>query len=465
MFQLRSSDSQPQFPVANSCSCASLESSPVQAGVIWQGNGKQLRLKDIALMLAPAVWFSAEEPLIRLHELPIPQAHPCDTPSEHPVVYFQAHRINLRGDSPVNISPEDDPDFFDKVESVAIRYYFYYPQDIGMSSHLHDLEAAEFQVQLERNPNGCDRIKLNEVIGFAHGVDWFDNHMRVEEDTKYPVMLLVEKGKHATCPDRNADGIYVAGYDVNENTSDAWGIRDGLGMGRVLLSILLMGKGHTVSRSQPRDPAYRVIPPESLACIPPESRWMTPGMEYMDQYELRSANVVTACEPHEKELNNLRAMMRQNHFGTAFPPRQNTYESVHALSDRMSYTGFLPPISVRLDGDPGLSFVLPGWKFGESYIHPKINWYGRKTSVEALWTPTAAQFFSYYATGGLQSTFHHDYSLVSEFGIKVRFPLETKDRRLLGLGYRFAGVRVGIRNIGVHPMHHQLLVELGAGVW
>lgn len=43
-----------------------------------------------------------------------------------------------------------------------------------------------------------------------------------------PLHVLVEEGKHATSPDRNADGLYSPGYDVNRRTPDAWGIRDTL---------------------------------------------------------------------------------------------------------------------------------------------------------------------------------------------------------------------------------------------
>ena len=40
------------------------------------------------------------------------------------------------------------------------------------------------------------------------------------------VTLLVEEGKHAVAPDRNADGVYTPGYDVNKRIKDAWGVRD-----------------------------------------------------------------------------------------------------------------------------------------------------------------------------------------------------------------------------------------------
>ena len=51
----------------------------------------------------------------------------------------------------------------------------------------------------------------------------------------FPVRVLVEEGKHASILDRNGDGVYTPGYDVNSRVNDAWGLRDVLG------SSVLMG--------------------------------------------------------------------------------------------------------------------------------------------------------------------------------------------------------------------------------
>ena len=67
----------------------------------------------------------------------------------------------------------------DKVESLVIRYYFYYPEDFGVGAHPHDLEVAEFTLFLEQTEDGCYRLRLSRVVGFAHGIDWYYNQLNV----------------------------------------------------------------------------------------------------------------------------------------------------------------------------------------------------------------------------------------------------------------------------------------------
>jgi hypothetical protein len=44
---------------------------------VWQARGP-LGLREIASLLAPMLWFSADEPLLAEGQPPIPTAHPCD---------------------------------------------------------------------------------------------------------------------------------------------------------------------------------------------------------------------------------------------------------------------------------------------------------------------------------------------------------------------------------------------------
>src|SRR5262245_3481328 len=77
----------------NACSAAASTSVP---GIMWQGS-EHLGLRDIAGLLAPVLWFSADEPLLEEGRGPIPGAHPCDAPSDHPVVYYQVTTLTYRG--------------------------------------------------------------------------------------------------------------------------------------------------------------------------------------------------------------------------------------------------------------------------------------------------------------------------------------------------------------------------------
>jgi hypothetical protein len=448
-----------------SCACG----VPYETGVVWRGDGSNLRLKDIAAMLAPALWFSSEEPLIIEGKLPIPAAHPCDSPSENPVAYYEARRLQLRGELSVGNPEEEDPAFFEKVESLTLRYFFYYPEDIGVHSHVHDLEGAEFLVRLEREAPGCDQVRLVQVTGFAHGLDWYNNTLIVDDQTKFPIMLLVERGKHALCPDKNADGIYVRGYDVNVGVNNAWGIRDGLHMGKIVATIAMLGHGQRPSPSQPRDPALRVLPPENVsACVPPAQEWLDSTTASMGHYELRPADSVPVCDDVPEGQKDLTKMMHSHLFGVQYPVDQLNFESTRGLFDRKSYSGFLPLVSFRADGDYGLSFMMRGWEFKQKYILPKMNWYGREMSLEALVSPTASQIFSWYATAGIDGEYlHENLRFVSEMGVKIRFELFGMKRGLFGLGYKFGGIRIGIRNLtsDFHHVDHTVAVEFGAGVW
>lgn len=444
------------------CRCPEPDDPEFIPGVVWKGDQPELGLKEIALLLAPVLWFSSDEPLITQGDLPIPHPHPCDESSTKAVVYYQVTRINLRGSKEVNQPEEEDFRFFEKVKSLSLRYFFYYREDFGVKPHIHDLEVAEFQVFLEKTREGCYQVRLGNVIGFAHGVDWYYNRLEIEKDTRFPLTLFVEEGKHATCPDRNADGIYTPGYDVNKRVNDAWGVRD------VLATGFLLGGTYKASMMKPRDPAFRVLPPENtLICTSKPFSSLARSSKFMDHYELRPANAVPICKDIPSEQEKLLNMMKTHRFGREYPPVQYQYEFIQDLSEPLSYTGIIPAISMRFDGEFGMSLILPGLDYGEGYLVPKINWVGDKVSLEGLITPTAAQFFSWYVTGGIAGEDLREkarLSFVSELGVKFRFRLSGK-ARILSLGYQFAGMRFGIRNTGFENLDSQFVVELGAGVW
>ena len=172
------------------------------------------------------------------------------------VVYYQVTELTYRGDAPVGRPEQDDATFADKVESFILKYYFYYPEDSGVGGHTHDLETAEFEVWLEGD-DSCRRVRLASVEALAHGSRWYSNTLKIRPDTRYPMTLFVEEGKHATAPDRNADGSFMRGYDVTERVNDAWGVRDSLGHG------VLLSSGYASEMTKRRTEAFRLLPPES----------------------------------------------------------------------------------------------------------------------------------------------------------------------------------------------------------
>jgi hypothetical protein len=427
-----------------------------------------LLLEEIASLLAPILWFSSDEPLL-LAGGTAPSRHPCDPEDGVAVVYWQAPRLRLRGRERVESPAQQDPQFWQKVHSLSLRYLFYYEYDYGLSPHEHDLEVAEFHVLLETSEQGCYQVRVDRVIGLAHGVDWYSNVLEVEADAKFPLTFFVEEGKHAVCPDRNADGIYTPGYDVNQRVHDAWGVRDVLGSG------FLIAVGYRSSMTKPRDPAYRLLPPPSpLACSLDRNSFGRSGEESMlGRYDLRAGNQVPNCTLPDGQ--RVLQHMRMHRMGRDDQPDQPHY-TLEDLPQRLTYSRtILPPTSARWDRGPGIAVILPGLDLREGYVVPRVSWSRKDLAIEALFTRAAAQFFSWYASAGagresirnsvdvLEA--EKEWNFVSEMGVKFRLR-RTGRSRLFTLGYRFAGVRLGIRNSGFDRLDDmRFIVEVGAGVW
>jgi hypothetical protein len=136
------------------------------------------------------------------------------------------------------------------LDAVYVRYFYYYEQDVGTGPHTHDVEATDMKIMFRTKTAGTERkpgasstyqvargyeALLATVAGAAHGISWYVNTLSVtsdeartvgSNDTLLPVTILVEEGKHASAPDRNGDGVFTPGYDVNVQPADAWGVRD-----------------------------------------------------------------------------------------------------------------------------------------------------------------------------------------------------------------------------------------------
>src|SRR5262245_24169138 len=184
--------------------------------------------------VAPVLWFSENEPAQRDGLFPaaiLPESSP------RRVVYYKA-RVRL--DAPEEGCKRMDSDRYlcdsidlgpdvriptEHVTSAHVLFYFYYKQDYGFGGHRHDLEGLD--VELRRQGSA---LVIASVVGAAHGQGWYSNELRLDKDDELvlPIHALVEEGKHATAPDRNADGIYSPRYDVTHYPNDAWGIRDAM---------------------------------------------------------------------------------------------------------------------------------------------------------------------------------------------------------------------------------------------
>jgi hypothetical protein len=451
------------------------------SGVVWQGH-ERLGLREIAGLLAPMLWFSADEPLLAEGYPPIPTAHPCDAAADRAVVYYQVTELTYRGNTPVGRPEEGDSEFADKVESFILKYFFYYPEDSGVGGHTHDLETAEFEVWLEGNDN-CRRVRLASVEALAHGSRWYSNTLKVRADTKYPVTLFVEEGKHATAPDRNADGTFMRGYDVTERVNDAWGVRDSMGHG------VLLSSGYASEMTKPRTQAYRLMPPQSpYLQVTARQRSNKEGEPSLGQYELRPANTVLACAAIPRVRALLIEMMAYHRFGLDELPTQHEAGSLNRALSELSLPDSWLSVSLRVTNRKlGAALIFKGLDLREGWIVPRMTVSGQDATAEILFTPSASRWADYYVSGGARRQYvttrerrtidteegpqeveiivAPSWKIVFETGFRFRARLPRKMQPFV-LGYSFGGLRFGLQALGFSRVEQfRFIWEIGAGAW
>jgi hypothetical protein len=206
-------------------------------GVVWHGTKSKMTFHELASYCAPIYWFSPDEPILdenKGKEIRLPNYLPFEKEAEAPVVYFQYNTILVRAKdagSAITLDQDDKGNSvidFDKVVGMDLKFIAYFRAEEGLGGHAHDVEPAEFKVAVWRREK-CNQCKyaivITKVTGEAHGMKWFFNTLEVDKYTKFPMTLIVEEGKHGLCTDKNGDGYYTPGYDVNKRVNDAWGVR------------------------------------------------------------------------------------------------------------------------------------------------------------------------------------------------------------------------------------------------
>lgn len=379
----------------------------------------------------------------------------------------------------MSLPAEEDARFLDKVERLTLTYFFYYREDFGLGGHLHDLEAVDFVLDLESSGE-CRRVEVRSVTAFAHGNQWYSNLLEVEEGTKFPLVLFVEEGKHACAPDRNVDGYFTRGYDVNHRVNDAWGVRDVMGSG------VLLSATYRSEMTKPRRPADQLLPPETpLLCVPPERISIEPSHSPV-RYELREATRVPECLGPGGEEARLVSFMRYHRFGAHYETLQSESAAANELKSLRSAEPFVSA-SLRVDGAAGAALVFRGFDLRQAWLVPKINVSASAASFGALYTPSASRFFDYYLAAGARRQFRSvevereivtlrgaetftfveapRWDFYGESGIRIRAQIPPKARPF-ALGYSFAGLRLGVQALGLGRLEDiRLTLELGAGVW
>lgn len=443
-------------------------------GVVWQGK-QPLTLRQVAELVAPVLEYSPDEPMFRRAPA-IPSPHPCDRPASGAVVYYQTRALFHRG-AELPLPLDQVADFSDRVRTLYLRFFFYYPEDMGTHGHRHDVEGVEMEIDFER-VGDCRLLRLDRTRAFAHGAPEYENRLRTTEDTRVPVALLVEEGKHASCTDRNGDGVYTPAYDTNERVRDAWGVRDIFGSGYML------GSAYAAKMTKPRREADRVLPPEPSAamCATFVESSYDASKPSRGRYELRAGDSLDMCPdvgtPAESTFF-ARGMMIANGFGVTGQVEQFQYDFEPHIGKLRWVANLVTSTNLVLDeGQARLSFTGRGLDIGEGWIVPRaaIGW--RSFTADLVFTPSAVVWVSPYAslgyehhrlkartlTGAIASSEHRRDEFASELGLKLRFSVPPGRMRVLSLGQRFGGLRFGVRMNGFERIRTpRFIVAIGGG--
>ena len=274
------------------------------------------------------------------------------------------------------------------------------------------------------------------------------------------------------------------GYDVNRRVNDAWGIRDTLGSG------VLLTAAYSAAMTKPRMFEYRLLPPETaLLQIEPQNSSLSLSEESLGRYELRPANVISACQNIAVERERLLSMMSYHGFGADQELSQYGPNDISgALQElRQPDGGWWPSVSTRVERGLGVGLVMGGTDIGAGWIAAKINISESIASIGALFTPSASRFADYYVAGGLHRLltdtrfdvqFHTEEGRMEtsltlppstdvyiEGGVRFRAQL-PEGYRWITLGDDFIGARLGIRTLGLSDFFDTRFVfEFGAGAW
>jgi len=462
--------------------------------MLWSGTDPIMTYEELASYCGPILWFSPDEPNLdrkKGKDIRLPIAFPFEEEVDAPVVYYRVRTLLTRADL---VDPAIHRDHSNRVDTeidlrvlvgVDLDYFFYYPSEEGLGAHKHDVEATYFKIYVH-HCEGCTEDKyalyVERTIAKAHGLQWYDNTLVTDKYTEFPMTLLVEEGKHASCTDKNHDGIYTPTFDVNQRINDAWGVRD------IMRSGGLYAGGFQAWMAKVRRPEHRVFPP-----LPADSAVREPhtvdgvyapnNVQYVVRPFPRPADVDTEQEP--------KLLPFIDDKGDEDWPEQLEANSLRSVFRWMDEERFISSLSIafRYDGlnygeketAAGISFMFPllviknvsdpiagGWLVNRIYLKDD-NF--RDIAWNIVYTTSASRWVDgYFAYGwewdddGLGTT-HYD--PMTETGFKFRVDMSHTPLKFLSkLGTNFWGVRIGLKNKGIWNFDSMgYALEFGAGVW
>jgi hypothetical protein len=481
---------EPRYSTGGACDFSSIP------GVVWFGTDRHMSMDRLASYVAPVYWFSPDEPLLNQaerDEIRIPEALPFEDAPDRPVAYYQFDHLLVRKgfEEEAYVAAANKANSridFENIGAFKLHFYAYFSSEVGLGAHEHDMEAVEFKGVVLRSSGPfiqeatdavCEEetyvVLISRVSAKAHGIIWFWNVIDTDEETRFPMHILVEEGKHGTATDKNGDGYFTPGYDVSRHINDAWGIRDNIRSGQ------LVSGGYQAWMTKVRHPEHRVYPP-----LPEDSpgRARLERRGYYDEpyveYEIRPLPPKELAEydaglyhfMHDKEIEGW--------------PEIRTGETAEDVLDWVDEGSVVKSLAISLytDGDLGFAFVFPFfivknletnisggflvWRlylkdeglrdFGAMlmYAHSASRWIDNYFALGYEWYNEDLE------GGGVQS--FDDFVL--ETGLKFRVQLGTSPLKFLTFLTDFWGFRAGIKNYGFTDIDRLTYVlEFGAGAW
>ncbi len=462
-------------------------------GTILRTNQNTFSFDSLAILSAPILWFSPDEPnlLDEEEKIQLPNTFPFDQPSGVPVVYYKIKRI-YSTQKRVRLRTAETRELrssnidLSKISSYEIEYYCYYNEETGLGGHPHDIESVAFQIQVNHHPDCTEHkysMDVKRVVARAHGLYWFENALNVDDQTVFPVSILVEEGKHANCTDKNADGIYTPGFDVTEKVNDAWGVRDIISTGK------LFSGGFQGWMAKERTPKSILLPPksdvnESIDKI----RERFPGNKMNTRYVIRQFPDMPSDLKDKTLIKKINEKRHKNwpKLITGVHPDQTILRLSKDNKLRNKWG-----ISYRFDNQSAFSFSAPlllfrhveapmtgGWFYNKLYTGDGDS-FGNELSTlfghQIQHTNSASRWIDSYMGFGyewvdvdyeLGSTEIKTY-LVTEIGMKIRLNItKTPLKFLKVLGTDYWGIRFGWKNLGFSPFEYSgFVVEIGAGAF
>ncbi len=470
-------------------------------GAVWWGSNSQMSVADLAAYAAPVFWFSPDEPsLLDAHgtEIMTPEPFPFEQ-ADRPVVYYQLKEVvrDARTDTPAFAGAGADKGAalldLQYAALLSLEFYAYFASEAGFGAHDHDVEPAEFRIVVARNDGNylkdldlpqCGQrhyiIQVTRVSGKAHGIEWYWNVLNVEAGTRFPMVLMVEEGKHALATDRNADGYFTPSYDVNVRINDAWGVRD------IIRSGGLLSGGYQAWMTKVRHPQDRVLPP-----LPDDSPLVDQLKERQVEYtrgnvvyELRPLPLVSTAAAYDVEQgegSHLQNFLVDKEVPDG--PRQKDITTMNQAFKWMD-TGVLKrsfSVSAYTDGRWGFSWSFPffvvknlqipmsgGYLLHRMYLKgdnlKDFGWTAMYANSASRWVD------SYFAAGvewrdvGPDGMVDIRSDFVLDMGLKFRANIGKSPIGFLSFLTDFWGLRLGIKNYGMTDIDHlTYIMEIGAG--